>query len=315
MRLILILCATLISFSATAEDKTIKANDRDTFYQDTNYIYQVSPYKHVLGDEKATAALLSKSVAVFRNFLERMVAVKAIPQEILTVEDLNKMTQSEEQIDVLARYLNQWVDTQKKRNPYNFDLVDALPDALMVFGGAKGSVGKGVSGAGSLSVGLVIMPVKVTRIDKVSQNIDTYYSAKIAVVGMPNVDGGVGVGGGANFRAGIGLLWATNNQIVDPTQFVGGGMGISTTVVPMGHGINLKINGMAYDNERPMIDFIFASASYEFGVTSAVEAHLNFAGFIPGEKLMTYFNPQQQQQPGVLEQQVKQMERELMITP
>ena len=317
MKLLSLLFASLISFSALAADdaKLAKANDRDTFYQDTNYIYQVSPYKHVLADEKATAALLSKSAGVFKNFLQRMVEAQVIPKEVLTVEDLNKLTQSEEQLDVLARYLNQWVDTQKKRNPYDFNMIDALPDAVMIFGGAKGSVGKGVSGAGSLSVGLVIMPVKITRIDKVTQETVSYYSAKVAVVGMPNVDGGVGVGGGANFRAGLGFLWATNNQIVDPSQFVGGGMGLSTTIVPMGKGINLKINGMAYDNVRPMIDFIFASASFEFGVVSAVEGHLNFSAFIPGEKLMDYLNPSKQQpQGGSLEEQVKQMEKDLTIS-
>lgn len=316
MKLFSILFATLISMPAFAGEK-LKASDRDTFYQDANYIYQVSPYKHVLSDEKATAALLQKSAEVFKRFLARMVEVGAIPTDIVSVEDLNQMSQSEEQIDVLANYLNKWVESQKKRNPYNLDWVDALPDAVMFFGGVNGAVGKGISGAGSINAGVIFMPVQVTRIDKLTQKMDTYTSAKVAIVGMPNLNGGVGVSNGSNLRAGIGLLWALNNQIVDPRQFVGSGMGISTTIIPKGHGINLKVSGLSYDKEAPMIDFIFASASYEFGVTTALDAHISVTGFIPGETLMSYLNPgSNTATPNKnIENEVKQMEKELMLMP
>lgn len=315
MKLITLLFASLMGFSALASDK-YKANDRETFYQDANYVYQVSPYKHTMADEKAAAALLKKSSHVFKKFLSRMVEMNVIPKEIISIEDLNKMTQSEEQIDVLASYLNGWVEKQKKRNPYNVDWVDALPDAVMLFGGVNGAIGKGISGAGSINAGIIIMPVKVTRIDKLTQKMDTYTSAKVAIVGMPNLNGGVGISTGSNLRAGIGMLWSTNNQIVDPTQFVGTGMGVSATIVPRGFGINLKMSGMAYDKEAPMIDFLFASASFEFGVTTAVDAHISVTGFIPGETLMSYLNPSAA--PGnhvVMEEEIRQMERELMLTP
>lgn len=257
----LVLSALLPSFSQA------------TIYQDDDqYIYQVVPWTEALLDEGTQTKVLHTSLNVFQNKLKDLVEQGILPSELVTIEDIEKLRTSEKDVSALIEKMNSWIMGAREKAPRLLQGTDALPDALLVYAGGKFSANLRVGGGASAMIGVVIMPVVVTQLDKLTQEVvATFVSAKIAAVGWPNVDLGVGVGGGKRARVGMGLIWNTNDTFTSPDQYVGLGFGLSGSAVLGPVGANFKAGILNNTSLPDWVDFVFASAAWEAGLAASAE--------------------------------------------
>jgi len=170
--------------------------------------------------------------------------------------------------------------------------VDLLPDAIMVFGGHKLSlaVGKGAGVSGAL--GLVLMPVWVEKFNaNTGRMVQEGLSMRTSVVVMPVADAGFGIGGGARWRAGIGLIWDMNDAFTNPEQFWGAGAGVSWSPVVLGAGVNVKVGSLSNWEMPGWLDFTYATVAMEFGPTAELGTpRINLGTVISGPAFMGLFD-------------------------
>lgn len=279
------------------------------FYQDSRYIYQTTPYSESLSSHPQTEMILSTSLKVFQNYLLKLIDAGVIPKEQGSFEDLKKLSRSEKDISVAIKTIDDWTTAARRQAPYLFSGTDLLPDAFLVFGGGKFSANFGIGGGASLMLGLVVLPVQVTKIDKMtSKVVETYVSARVALVGWASPELGTGVGGGARGRLGVGMLWNFNHEFNSPEQFVGFGLGVSKSLVLGPAGINVKAGTINNVDMSGWVDFVYATAAWEFGVAATAEVHMNGTVIMPMAKIMEIINASGQQ---YVERQTRELEKEL----
>lgn len=272
MRLLSLLAAMLLSTSVFAE-----------FYEnDVSYVYKVTKYTELLSSDEGiqfTAKMAQKAMV---NALEMLNKKGVVPESLLSTGDIEKFRSTQKELDTMTNYLTEFVKEQRARGS-KLEWADALPDALMIFGGYKASLSIGAGLGASGVVGLVLMPVKVEKFNiRTGKLVDTYPSLRWNLVVWPSADVGLGVGGGARWRGGLAFIWDLNHSFVKPNQFWGGGLAGSANAT-FGIGVNLKA-GFIGNWEKPENNYFFMlSTAGEFGPTAEAAARLNFTSIIKGE--------------------------------
>jgi hypothetical protein len=108
----------------------------------------------------------------------------------------------------------------------------ALPVGLLVYGGGSFTAALAAKVGISADIGLVIIPIKVLRVNTVTQQVSSYYDIDTSPVVVPHAHVGVGLGAGATGSVGAGLIFGKPTKASDvtgymlsgsvSTQFIGG---------------------------------------------------------------------------------------------
>ncbi len=268
----------------------------DYYEREGNYLYKITPYTQLWTTSEGIQATAQVAHQAMTSILDSLMKSRILPDSVMSREDLEKFRKAQEDMDDLVVYLNDFIQEQRVRGSH-FEKVDLVPDALIILGGHKWSmnIGKGV-GAAALA-GLVVMPVKVTKIDiRSNKAVDEYASIRTAFVGWPSLDAGLGVGGGSRWRAGLGMIWDLNHAMVSPDQFWGVGPAVSASTPIFGIGGNVKA-GVVSNWEMPgWVDFVYATAALEIGAAIEVTSHrVSISTIMKGEALMGLLDKSQQE--------------------
>jgi len=239
-----VLAAFLMSASAGATK----------FEQDSKYIYQVTPWTQALSEEDDVRMLVDASFNVAKNYLHKMALEDEIPKELESLEDLDRLKLANSKIDSALKKLNEWISLQKEEDSSLLKTSNLLPDALMVTFGTKLSANLGIGGGGSIMVGLIVMPVVETRINKVTGEVTSRPSVRVGLVGWGAGDIGPGIGGGHRMRVGMGFIWGSDH-FTEPDQFNGFGLGYSQSF-SAGIGVNVKAGILTSPQLPGILDFV-----------------------------------------------------------
>ncbi|MBK8204930.1 MAG: hypothetical protein IPK68_22345 [Bdellovibrionales bacterium] len=236
-----------------------------------------------------------------------------IPDSIATRADLEKFRKSQEDIDNLVDYLNDFVKEQRARGGH-FEGVDLLPSAFMVFGGKKFSLAWGTGAGVSATLGLVGMPVWVQKYDsRTNELLEEGPSMRMSTVLWPAADVGFGVGGGPRARLGLGFIWDLTHALSEPGEIWGAGPGLSWSPVTLNAGINVKIGVLSNSKLSGWVDFAYAAAALEIGPAAELRApRLNITTMISGPAVMSYFDKASQDGYNATMQQMNRNVDELM---
>jgi hypothetical protein len=159
-----------------------------------------------------------------------------------------------------------------------------VPQAFIAYFGTKFTANVGVGGGISATVLIVVQPWLSLVIDHTAAEptvVDKDYQIDVAVLGVPNLDVGFGVGGGIPLRIGAGAVFGPLNQ---PEDIAGWGIGISGTfTVPLIGGGQAKFISVLQD--PPLF---LAMAGYNSGTGGSVEVHGNVQYIMDGGEFLDW---------------------------
>lgn len=237
-KLIISALLSVVSVSAFAADPTPAIQ----YSRDNNYIYAKEPLR-VTFDQDQQAAF-EQGISMIKRQIETWNScnVKADPNGDLQVLQ-NSAKALSANVDSIVSAAGQLYGEVAPAGLKGFE---ALPSAVVVFGGAvyDKNVFKFVNSGGSILLGAVLVPMKITRVSiRNPQDVQTYISwtDNSALVVLPTFNAGAGVGTGdstspVNIRAGVGLVWGELNNAKDLVGVTGGG----SVTVDVGPGVNVK---------------------------------------------------------------------------
>lgn len=271
---------------------------------DNTRIYVRAPLSKALTQTKINEAALITADLMIQK-VSQMVESGSMPMEI-TADNLKRIQSSSEQ---LADFILE-VDSFNRSNQYTgSETADLIPTAFFAGFGAKFSAGMGLSGGGSVTIGVVVMPLieyTVPRIpdekidllaitqDQIEKLIERQVTSKViydwSIVAWPNLD--IGVGAGATpgaLRLSAGLIWGPMRSAGD---FSGAVLGLSSGVSLVA-GANVK-GGMVHNSGLPsFLQLKYLIGGFDFGATAEVNFRFNASVLISGEKILgLFFNDQ-----------------------
>lgn len=300
---------------------------------DNKYIYLSTPWVDFSRRDRLQALLEAKKIII--EALRRQ-----FPNNYVTESIVNslKATNSEELAHIL-KMTERWINNHQDRlNQFGFRPQDFIPSAAIIsFGGGgkldfandkipensgkniakqgrpnrrvagRGAVAMGGLGllrnGGSFTVGIVIVPMKVIKIHKITKEVEeSWYRFKMSVVGIPDVNLIVqgNKRGRAGLRLGIGLVFG---ELQDPEDFGGFSIGYSfnykygtTELVQRvdkegqsllgfydndnvwherkGHGLNIKVAALMR-NLSASFQNVYIIASYRLGLQQGSDHEYN----------------------------------------
>lgn len=146
-----------------------------------------------------------------------------------------------------------------------------IPQAFITYISTKFTVNVGVSAGVSATAMVVIQPYLAVAVDHTAANpviVDKRTEYDVSVLGVPNVDIGVGVGGGLPLRLGIGAVFGPMNNAND---LIAWAIGLSASAtIPVLGGVNGKFLAML---RNPTLFLVMLG--YSSGTAAELEAHGN----------------------------------------
>jgi hypothetical protein len=147
----------------------------------------------------------------------------------------------------------------------------AIPQAFISYISTKFSVNWGISGGVSATVMIVIQPWLTLAVDHTlaqPQIVDKLFEVDAAMLGVPNVDIGLGAGASLPFRIGVGAVFGPIDQ---PNDLARWGVGLSGGLtLPVLGGVNGKFIGVL--RSPPLFMLLLG---YSTGTGAEVEVHGN----------------------------------------
>jgi hypothetical protein len=255
---------------------------------DGKYVYYLTPWTDAFRDKEQTKFLFGVGLNVLKEYLTSLIGV--VPQ---SDDDFRSYEVANEKLDSMLENLNQSMN--QLRSHSSLSAVDAVPTALLVYGGTKISANLKIGAGGSISLGLVMMPVRVQKVDKFSREVvgDPEVQWRFAPIFWLSPEVGttseVGVKVAPKVRVGGGFIWS--RTMSDPSQFSGYGASGSRTFSVGPVGLNLKVGFVNNTNLKDYLDTVYAIAGYESGLTAGQSWHLNGTAIYPLSKILTLLNP------------------------
>jgi hypothetical protein len=250
------------------------------------FIYYKTPFSEFRTDEQKK--VVKRSLEVLLSHLKQNFK-KITKDDSLSSKTLKNIPIAEAKIDDIADTLEKFAN---RGEDFQSITSGARPTGYMiVLGGKMGMKVGGPSGGLSGLIAIVLLPVKIHKVDVLTQEVDTYYMMKPKVVMIPAV--GIGASGGAGagaakpasgtFRIGAGLIWG---KLESADDFVGIAAGLSgsymlSKVKKLPGGINVK--AAVLKGKKAMNPFMIVS--YEAGMASTAEMHFNAMPIFPAETL------------------------------
>ena len=257
--------------------------------QDAYHVYHVTPYSQYFSNDDNLKKTMRDTFAVLQDLLEekRTLEVDSEPieapdLEAAETEGLETLSPEGKLLDGLLReqekqqqlqsgldVINLFIDDSKQWMSW-LKWSDVIPDALMVFVGGSGSkfpVSGLLNPKGSVVLALVVMPVKVRRIEKKTGLMDAYTDFRVGFTVLMNSDLRFAAATQTKakkrkIRIGAGLIWGTDHFNA-PEQFSGMMFAASSSARVFGKSLNAKL-GMVSNTGLPgAVDFVFTSGAFD----------------------------------------------------
>jgi len=146
-----------------------------------------------------------------------------------------------------------------------------VPQAFVAYFGTKFSANLGIGGGVSATILISVQPWLSLAVENVEMEptvVEKTYEVDVAVLGIPNVDVGFGIGGGFPIRIGAGAVFG---PLDDPADLAGWGVGLSGSFnLPLAGGGQAKFVTVLRD--PPLF---LALAGYNTGTAASAEIHGN----------------------------------------
>jgi hypothetical protein len=275
------LTLALVAVLATATvSAPARAADGDTvqYSRDARYLYAKTAIP-------LTMALSAEQGKALHEAADRM------KDELLALQSINPRTGLRGRIDrgvvasaeEFSRSLDSLVSYAQQYYPViaqeGLHVTSAIPTGLVVFTGFELTGGFIASGGGSVMLGIVLVPMHVTRIEIDTNKQDEYVTFDSNLIVWPSANVGVGVGGGTNLRGGMGLIWG---QLASAKEFAGLVLGGSASA-DLGVGTNFKAQILKNWNKKGAVSNFFLTAGAEIGPSAKLEGHGNISYLIDAE--------------------------------
>ncbi len=271
-------------------------------YDNNNIYVRVAASKQLIASK--TQEMSALTVRLMQEKIVDMLASGVMPVE-LDVDTIGQIKDSSEELEEFITLAQAYNETDSGSSDIQ-DVQELIPSAFMVTLGLKASLSLGLSGGGSLTVGLVVMPMTeyviprrpdlsdsdlnsltLEDIEKlIANSVTERLTATWAIIGWPNVDLGVGAGAtpGA-VRLGAGLIWGPLQSAKDFKGLVGGVSGNAT----LGVGLNFKV-GIVHNGDLPGIaQMKYVLIGAEMGASAEATARVNASVIITDEGLLKMF--------------------------
>jgi hypothetical protein len=245
--------------------------------KDRQYIYYKTPFSE-MGSHVREAAI-NVGIKVLQK------RIKELAGEI--GGDLNRNS-AEEYLTLLSRRGDVLEQTLSEVRDYSsledngIDLSQIRPTAFFAFAGGTFSADWGFSAGGSITVGLVVVPTRVRQIEIATGIERRYYVFDTALIGWPVVDLGVGVGGSAGLRIGLGAIWGPLKKASDFTGLLGA-VSISGK---FGIGLNIKAGVLLTSQGAFQIRNPFFTVAFDQGAEAEFAAHVNASTILPASQVI-----------------------------
>lgn len=189
-------------------------------------------------------------ISGYGNVIENVLGSKSLPDAIRT--EVGKQITAPESLTSWQRYL--------------------LPQAFAAYISTKFTVNVGTSVGVSATAMIVVQPWLTIAVDHTQAQptiVKRSTEINVNVFGIPNVDIGLGVGGGLPLRLGVAAVFGPMNEMSDLS---GWALGVSgSAAVPVLGGISGKILGVM--RNPPLFIVMLA---YSSGTAAELEVHGNF---------------------------------------
>jgi hypothetical protein len=245
-----------------------------------NLLFYVTPYNEMIDAERREA--VTQAVQLSMDTLENVIPHLS-PSQKITMDIIDKMDGAAPQVDNIIGKIQTYVNNSQTL--HSLHLYNLAPTGFIVFTGGKFSADFKVGGGFSAVVGIVILPFAVDRMNLVTKERKHYYYYDTALVAIPKLDLGGGLGGGPTWRVGAGLFWLPLEKASD---FMGSTLAVSQSAVA-GVGYNLKIGLLSQWNSMGLASGWnpYVMASWELGLDAEVTWHGNVGLVVPLTKFLS----------------------------
>jgi hypothetical protein len=217
-----------------------------TLFQSAEEVSIYVPYtKWMNKGNKAQQRALREVINISTNYVRDFVKNKAWPEEVATFEEAQQKDQSDRGVEVLLAYLDTRIAKESKamaaKKGIELDRWSVVPDAYFAYVGVRFAESVKVVGKMSLTMGLVMMPMHITSINKITGKRTERFDCFVDVIyiATPEIGANSGVNPtdavpaaklltGWGSRFGIGAIWGGRDFLV-PSQVKGAGVGWDLT--------------------------------------------------------------------------------------
>lgn len=288
--------------------------------QDAYHVYHITPYSQYFSNNENLVKTIKSTFTVVKDLLEEVRDREALANndtEIeVNLEEAEEVSPEQALIENLIAEHNEQKELQRALDVVNvfiedsketvrmLNWSDAIPDAFMVYTSFK-AFGRIFAKLGP-AIAIIVMPIKVRRIEKATGLMNSYTSFKVAFTLIGNGDLGFGLNKNKalaekqakqqKWRAGVGLIWGTDHFSL-PEQFWGANIAFSSGIRVLGKEMNAKLGTVTSPSIPGLVDFVYSSIGFDlkqlFGkaqtdqVPLKFEVHGNAAAIIPAEAVLT----------------------------
>jgi hypothetical protein len=253
---------TLFSVLSLNFLSTVRASDI-VVTRDEKYIYYKSSWSQMTKNQQIE--VVDASIDILKDELSILFpsAAEGLKKTFNKNFDLNKLD------DLVLKAQNSVkVDSQ-------MGIKSLLPSGLMILVGGAGSAAVGPKGGFSGYIGLVLVPVKVTRVNIEKQTSVTYATLDWQLVAIPNAKLGAGVGAGGSVIVGASLIFG---NLASAKDFMGYNLALSGKA-QFASGVEGYLS--IVHNQFSKKNFILASLEYHLGVEAQASVNGNFGYILP----------------------------------
>jgi hypothetical protein len=162
----------------------------------------------------------------------------------------------------------------------------AIPQAYIAYFSAKFTINVGVGGGASATVMIVAQPWVTIAVDHTKAQptvVGKTYDVDVALLGAPNVDVGIGTGGGVALRLGLGAVFGPLDR---PQDIAGWGIGLSGSAgVPVIGGLSGKFVSVL---KYPPLFMLMLG--YSSGTSGELEIHGNLTKLLDLQAFLAWID-------------------------
>ncbi len=243
--------------------------------QDDRYVYTKRTWPELADTQQRTL------VCFFNEQLKSELSSLNIPSK-WDDETEQMLVGSLNQYNIIINQVQTIANSYATKN--NIQLSDLIPVGFLVGLGVGGSGDFGIGIGGSALLTLIIVPLAVERMDKLTGEIDNYYEASWSIGGFGQGGVSVGVGGGVFVRGAVGLIWG---NLPDATQLTGVAVGLTANVAAV-QGLGLKA-AILFNNDTQGHNLI-AMATYDVGTELTAEIEGSIFYFMSAADILKFMS-------------------------
>lgn len=167
---------------------------------------------------------------------------------------------------------------------HHIELKDLIPTGFIIGLGVGGSGNYTVSIGGSALLTLIIVPIQVERLDKITREVKTYFESSWALGGFGQGGMGVGIGESLGARGAIGMIWGPLPEAFALNGVAIGAVAHLSAVEGLGFKIALIFNTSTGGHN------LVAMATYDMGLQAGTSIEGSFFYFLTADEILGFMS-------------------------